>query len=122
MAGKRILVAEGDARLRTMLTLLLARHLADKPTLFDAADGRQAIAVALHEKPDLILLDDGLPGLSGTSVGHELRRDPETAPIKILLMRAWHRIPPARLQADAYLEKPIDPGELVREVERLLEG
>jgi CheY-like chemotaxis protein len=120
MASKRILVAESDDELRTMLTLLLTRHLAEKPILFEAADGREAIALALHEKPDLIVLDETLPKLQGTTVCHELKMDPETAPIKILMLTGWHRRMPYLLKADAYLDKPIDPGELLRKVERLL--
>ena len=120
MPSKRILVAESDAELRTMLALTLARHLAEKPILFEAADGREAIALALHEQPDLIVLDETLPKLLGTTVCHELKVDPETAPIKILLMTAWHRRMPPLLKADACLDKPVDPRELLRKVERLL--
>ena len=122
MASKRILVVEDDPRRRRWIIFHLSHQLEEKPYLLEAADGRRAIALALHEKPDLILLDDGLPELPGTTVCQELKLDPETAPIKILLMTAWHRRIPALLKADAYLEKPIDPGELLREVERLLKG
>ena len=122
MASKRILVVEDEPSQRRWILSHLSCQLEEKPYLLEAADGRRAIALALHEKPDLILLDDSLPGLPGTTVCHELKRDPETAPIKVLLMTAWHRRLPARLKADAYLDKPVDPGELLRKVERLLKG
>ena len=119
MAGKRILVVEDDPRQRRHLTFLLAQ-LAEKPYLLEATDGREAIAIALHEKPDLILLDDSLPALSGATVCRELKIDSETAAIKVILLLGRDTNTRGWLAADACLNKPYDSGELVRTVERLL--
>jgi CheY-like chemotaxis protein len=119
MARKRILVVEDDARQRGWMTSTLAQ-LEEQPYLLEATDGREAIAVALHEKPDLILLDDSLPELSGTTVCQELKKDPETAPIKVVLLTVWGTKLLDQHQADAYLAKPYNSGELLRMVEWIL--
>jgi two-component system alkaline phosphatase synthesis response regulator PhoP len=120
MASRRILVVEDNPHQRRRILYTLGRHLEGKPYLLEAADGRQAIALALHEKPDLILLDDSLPELSGTTVCQELKRDPETAPIKIVLLTVWDTRILDQHQADAYLAKPYNSGELLRMVEWIL--
>jgi DNA-binding response OmpR family regulator len=120
MAGKRILVVEDDPRQRRWITSHLGGLLRERPYLFEATDGRQAIALALHEKPDVIILDDSLPQLSGTLVCQELKRDSETAPIKVIVLMVHGTRASHWFGADAYLSKPYDGGELVRTVERLL--
>ncbi len=120
MAGKKILVVEDDPRQRRWITSHLSRLLQEKPYLFGAADGRQGIALALHEKPDLIVLDDSLPRLSGTLVCQELKRDPETAPIKVILLMVRETRASYWFGADAYLSKPYDGGQLLSTVEQLL--
>jgi CheY-like chemotaxis protein len=120
MASKRILVVEDDPRQRRWITSTLTQ-LAQKPYLLEAADGRQAIALALHEHPDLIVLDDSLPELSGATVCHELKKDSETASIKVVLLMARDTRIRGGFWADACLTKPYDSGELLRTVEQLLQ-
>jgi CheY-like chemotaxis protein len=120
MAGKRILVVEDDPRQRRWITSHLSGLLRERPDLFEATDGRQGIALALHERPDLIVLDDSLPTLSGGKVCHELKKDPETAAIKVVLLTVKDTQFVGRFSADACLAKPYDGAELVRTVERLL--
>jgi twitching motility two-component system response regulator PilH len=119
MAGKRILVVEDDPRQRRWITSHLSGLLRERPYLFEATDGRQGIALALHERPDLIVLDDSLPTLRGGKVCHELKKDPETAAIKVVLLTVQDTLV-GRFSADACLGKPYDAYELVRTVERLL--
>ena len=120
MAGKRILVVEDDPRQLRWITSHLSRLLHEKPYLFEAADGRQGIALALHEKPDLIVLDDSLPALSGATVCSELKHDLETAAIKVILLLGRDANTRGWLSADACLNKPYEADELVWTVERLL--
>ena len=122
MAGKKILVIEDDPRQRRWITTHLGRLQGGKPYLLEAEDARKGIALALHEKPDLIVLDDSLPRLSGTVVCQELKRDPETAPIKIVLLMVRETRRNEWFGADAYLSKPYDAGELLSTAERLLQA
>jgi CheY-like chemotaxis protein len=75
-----------------------------------AVDGQQAIVVARSEKPDLILLDLLLPGVGGIQVLRELKRDPGTANIPVVILSGLSQKNGKRLiaeGADEYLEKNV---------------
>ena len=84
-------------------------------------DGGAALASARGERPDLIVLDLGLPGLDGLDVARELRRTSST-PIVMLTARGEEtdRIVGLELGADDYLVKPFSPKELVARVRAVL--
>ncbi len=85
-----------------------------------ARDGKSALASAHTEKPDLIVLDLGLPGLDGLDVMRELRKTQNT-PIIILTARSEEtdKLIGLELGADDYLTKPFSPKELVARVRAL---
>jgi CheY-like chemotaxis protein len=75
-----------------------------------AVDGQQALVVARSEKPDLILLDLLLPGVGGIQVLRELKRDPGTANIPVVILSGLSQKNGKRLiaeGADEYLEKNV---------------
>ena len=82
-----------------------------------ANDGRAALDVTRHDRPDLIVLDLGLPGLDGLDVTRELRRD-GSLPIVMLTARddELDKLLGLELGADDYLTKPFSPRELVARV------
>jgi len=84
-------------------------------------DGSAAVASARGDKPDLIVLDLGLPGMDGLDVARELRRT-STVPIVMLTARGEEadRIVGLELGADDYLVKPFSPKELVARVRAVL--
>ncbi|MEW5988999.1 MAG: response regulator transcription factor [Chloroflexota bacterium] len=86
-----------------------------------AADGPNALAVARHERPDLIVLDLNLPGMDGLDVCRALRRDSEV-PIIMLTARVEEtdRLIGLELGADDYVTKPFSPRELVARVRAVL--
>jgi two-component system alkaline phosphatase synthesis response regulator PhoP len=86
-----------------------------------ARDGREALMRARTERPDLILLDLGLPGLDGLDVTRSLRRD-AGVPIIMLTARAAEadRVVGLELGADDYVTKPFSPRELVARVRAVL--
>jgi DNA-binding response OmpR family regulator len=90
-------------------------------TVLVASDGKEALRSARTGRPDLIVLDLGLPGLDGLDVARELRRDGEV-PIIMLTARTEEsdKLVGLELGADDYLTKPFSPKELVARVRAVL--
>jgi two-component system alkaline phosphatase synthesis response regulator PhoP len=80
-------------------------------------DGKTALSLARTEKPDMIILDLGLPGMDGLDVTRELRKS-SNAPIIMLTARSEEtdKLIGLELGADDYLTKPFSPKELVARV------
>ncbi len=82
-----------------------------------ASDGVQATAMALKERPDLIILDIGMPGGDGFVVAERLKASSVTALIPIVILSARQAIADTQraqdLKVDRYLTKPFDPVELM---------
>ena len=89
--------------------------------VISTGDGNQALAMARHERPDLIVLDLMLPGMDGLDVCRTLRRDSEV-PIIMLTARVEEadRLIGLELGADDYITKPFSPRELVARVRTVL--
>ena len=108
--GPEILLVEDDAPTRqTLAANLAARGYGVRP----AADGEEALRQWEQRRPDLVLLDLGLPGISGLVVIDHIRRDAAT-PIIVLSARDQERDKVAALDAgaDDYLTKPFGVAEL----------
>ena len=86
-----------------------------------ASEGRAALETARVRRPDLVVLDLGLPGMDGLDVARELRRD-SNVPIVMLTARddEMDRILGLELGADDYITKPFSPRELVARVRAVL--
>jgi two-component system alkaline phosphatase synthesis response regulator PhoP len=86
-----------------------------------AGDGRNALALARSRRPDLVVLDLGLPGLDGLDVARALRRDSDV-PILMLTARTDEadRVAGLELGADDYVSKPFSPREIVARVRAIL--
>jgi two-component system cell cycle response regulator DivK len=118
---KRVLIVEDNPQ-----NLKLARLVLSKAgfEVLEATDGEQGVRLAREQRPDLVLMDIQMPGLDGLSAIALLRRDPATAPLKIVVLSALamkgdrERILGAG--CDAYLAKPFDYKELVATVSGLL--
>jgi DNA-binding response OmpR family regulator len=115
---KRILVVEDEIQ--------IARNLRDYLEVAGygvtvVGNGEAAIASARGERPDLVVLDLGLPGVDGLDVAREIRRNANT-PIVMLTARGDEadRIVGLELGADDYLVKPFSPKELVARVRAVL--
>ncbi len=82
---KKILIIEDEA---TQLLLLQTRFAGRGFTVFTASNGEDGFRKAVAEKPDLILMDMLLPGMTGLEVCQRLQELPETRPIPVLLVTA----------------------------------
>ena len=102
----KIMVVEDEASLREIYSI---RITAEGYDVVSAGDGEEALAVAVREKPDLILSDVMMPKISGFDMLDILRSTPETANIKVIMMTALsaddQRQRGERLGANRYLVK-----------------
>jgi two-component system, OmpR family, phosphate regulon response regulator PhoB len=117
----RILVVDDEPD----ITALVAYHLAKAGyRVSTAANGPDALKAAREERPDIVILDVMLPGVSGYDVLAELRRREETRDVGVILLTARReepdRIRGLSLGADDYLTKPFSPAELGLRVNALL--
>jgi two-component system, OmpR family, phosphate regulon response regulator PhoB len=117
----RILVVDDEADITALIVFHLARAGYRVST---AANGTDALRAARDERPDVVILDLMLPGLSGYEVLTELRKRPESRDAGVILLTARRdepdRIRGLTLGADDYLTKPFSPPELVLRVQAVL--
>jgi len=119
-AGKVLVVDDYEANLKGLGQLLQSAHYA----VFTATNGRDALDVVKRERPDLVLLDVLMPGLSGVDVCRELKRSAETCLIPVVLISGAQErqtiIAGLEAGADDFLNKPIDAEELYTRVRSLM--
>jgi PAS domain S-box-containing protein len=113
MKRPRILVADDNADMRQYIVrLLTGRYLVEA-----VSDGRAALAAVRNQLPDLILSDVMMPKLDGFELLKELRTDPRTANVPVLLLSARageeSRVEGMQAGADDYLVKPFSARELL---------
>jgi len=114
MANSKIMIVDDDPDLRQALRLRLR---ANKYETVNAVDGYSAIAMAYKERPDLIILDLGLPAGDGFVVLDRLQEDDKLSAIPVIVLTA--RDPQAnerrvlRAGAAAFFQKPADNAELL---------
>jgi ribonuclease P protein subunit RPR2 len=118
---RRILVVDDDPALRLLLQTTLA---ADEYMVEDASSAEEAAEIARFWRPTLVVLDVGLPGISGLAFCRELKsNDAYGSPTVILLTGADMTPDEVKAsRADALLRKPFSPLELVSLVDRLPGG
>ena len=113
-----ILVVDDEPRIAT-----LARDYLEHAgfAVVTAGDGPTALATVRQRRPDLVVLDLGLPGLDGLDVTRQLRRD-SSIPIVMLTARddELDKLLGLELGADDYVTKPFSPRELVARVRAVL--
>jgi two-component system KDP operon response regulator KdpE len=110
----KVLLVDDDATLRR--TLAIGLRAADHEVLL-AADGRSALQALREDKPDLVVLDLGLPDLSGVDVLRRLRSW-STTPVVVLSARAEsaEKVQALDLGADDYVTKPFGMEELLARI------
>jgi len=122
MAKADILIVEDHPTMREAMRLILEHEGFD---IREAADGPSALAAAREHAPDLMFLDLNIPGASGADVLTQLKGDPATRHIRVIIVTATGeegREYVLSLGADEYFTKPFSPTALLRTVERVLTG
>ena len=113
-----VLVVEDETKIRELLRSYLER---EGFAVLTTPSGAEAITMAEHAAPDLIVLDLGLPDVPGEEVAREVRRS-SVVPILMLTAKSAEddRIRGLEVGADDYLTKPFSPRELVLRVHAIL--
>ena len=121
-AGKRrILVVEDFNETRFMMKVVLEMS---GYHVLEATNGVEAVATARRERPDLILMDIGLPLMDGFAATRTIRAEAELADVAIVAVSAHataeYRVKALTVGCDEYLTKPVDFAHLNNLVRRLL--
>jgi len=120
--ARRVLIIDDEDDIRLVASVALSR-LASWDVL-TAASGREGIAVARAEHPDVIVLDAMMPEMDGPTTLAELRRDPATASIPVVFLTAKVQVAErqrlAELGAAGIVSKPFDPVTLADELSAAL--
>jgi DNA-binding response OmpR family regulator len=115
---KKILVVDDEAKI-----VQLARDYLEHAgfSVMTAGDGKTALAAVRAEKPDLVILDLGLPGMDGLDVTRTMRRE-TNVPIIMLTARTEEtdKLVGLEIGADDYITKPFSPKEMVARVRVVL--
>ena len=122
----KVLVIDDEPDLVEMLRMALER----KFEVLVAFDGKEGVAKAVAEKPDVIVLDIMMPEKDGFEACRELKGDPRTALTPILIVTGvadyfgrtrYTKQSGMEIEAEDFISKPVDPNELVSRVVALLE-
>lgn len=122
VGDRLVLVADDDADVRELIEFRLARAGYEVIT---AADGEEAVELALARRPNLCVIDVMMPKLDGYQVTERLRAREELAGLRVLLLTA--SVQEAAVErgfevgADDYIKKPFSPRELLERVAAALE-
>src|SRR5262245_43195124 len=106
--SKRVLIADDSTNTRGILRFMLQNQGFD---LVEADNGEDAVAKALSSAPDIIILDGMMPKKSGFEACRELKENPKTSKIPVILLTAIAQVEPTRdwakeAPADKYMAKP----------------
>jgi CheY-like chemotaxis protein len=119
----RVLVIDDEPDVRWLIRMSLERAGHE---VIDAEDGLRGIALAMKQRPEIIVLDLMMPVMDGYGVLTELAKDPRTAGVPVVVLSA-RAIPDEAERAvgagaSRFLEKPFDPDLLASELDDLLDA
>lgn len=117
----RVLLIEDEPNISEAIRFILSRDGCDVTAL---ADGHAAIAAVHEAKPDLVILDLMLPGVSGLEILAQLRADPKTKALPVLMLTAKghgrDRAAAERAGADHFMTKPFSNDDMRAAVRALI--
>ena len=121
MSRKKILIVDDTEWNRDLLVQLLE----DDYDLVQAVNGEEGVQITEAEKPDLILMDLGMPVMDGWEATRKIKAQPELRHIPVIAVTS-HAMVGDEIQAreagcDDYIAKPVDENELMEKIKRLLQ-
>ena len=120
---KKVLVVEDNSKNMYLICFILDRmgHMAIR-----AATGEEGVELALRERPDLVLMDIQLPGIDGQEATRRIRIHEAGRVVPIVAITSFAMTGDRERLLDAgctgYIEKPINPETIMREIAAFLEG
>ncbi len=121
MQGKTILVVEDEAPIREMLRFALSRA---EFRIVEAASAQEARLRMADQRPDLILMDWMMPGVSGVDLTRELKQQPTTRDIPVIMVTARSeeedKVRGLNVGCDDYVSKPFSYPELIARIQAVL--
>ena len=121
MAKADILIVEDHPTMREAMKLILEHEGFD---IREAPDGASALSMVREQRPDLMFLDLNIPGTSGVDVLTEIKSDPSTKDVRVIVVTATGeegREYARSLGADEYFTKPFSPTALLDTVGKVLD-
>ena len=119
--GKTILAVDDEPHMIELVNAILTGEGFEVVT---ASDGKEALQLLQKLKPDLVLLDMMMPGMSGREVCEKIRADPKTKNLKVAFLTVArfsevgkHELD--KMKVSDYITKPFDNAELVRKVKKI---
>ena len=121
--GTRMLVIDDSATIVALLSRMLRQN---GYTVLEAEDAEKGLEIARTQSPELIFLDIVLPGMDGFAALRQLRRDPLTRDVPVIMIsgneQATEQFYVHRIGADDFMKKPFARAEVFARVERLLDA
>lgn len=122
MEKKKIMIVDDEESLVELVKALLEREGFE---VIEAYNGKECLEKLKSIKPDLILLDLMMPGMSGREVLEKIRKNPKTKDLKVAFLTVAHFSEIGKkvcedLKVCAYITKPFDNKELVQKVKELV--
>jgi len=119
--NKKILVVEDELKIRNVISMYLKK---EGFSVLETGDGLEALSLTEKEKPDLIILDIMLPGMSGYEVCRKIKSNEDTKDIIIVILSAkgqeWEKSEGYQVGADLYEIKPFSPRQLINNVKTII--
>ncbi|MCX6818668.1 MAG: response regulator [Candidatus Aenigmarchaeota archaeon] len=122
MDGKKIMVVDDEENLLELVSVILREEGFDVIT---ATNGKECLDKLKTTKPDLVLLDMMMPGMSGRETCEKIRNDPKTKDIKVVFLTVARFSETGKeilrkMNVLDYITKPFDNQDLIRRIRKLL--
>ena len=117
--AEHVLLIEDEPNIAEAISFLLSR---DGLRVSHATEGLAALALIRQDRPDLVILDHMLPGMSGLEILASLRADPDTSGLQVMMLtaRGRDRAMAEAAGADRFMTKPFSNAEILAEVRAML--